>query len=229
MKSRRGLAFWHNTALISFAMIAIGITWTVMNSGFSSSELIKDVIEDAVVHSSNGLQVVGKMTGAAKVMDNEVTVTATPVTSTSNGNVNMSIDNIKVSYKIIKDGNYTITYDDIYVGFLNDKTYNSLSEAMIAAKENGLIQVNPLTDGEKPDTTVAFMYWIINQDSDGRVQNNEIASLVVVYAEKDRPSGGEYLSIQVIEKLGILLQLDRTVPNISSSILDMGGKIKGLS
>jgi flagellin FlaB len=141
----------------------------------------------------------------------------------------MSIDNIKVSYKIIKDGNYTITYDDIYVGFLNDKTYNSLSEAMIAAKENGLIQVNPLTDGEKPDTTVAFMYWIINQDSDGRVQNNEIASLVVVYAEKDRPSGGEYLSIQVIEKLGILLQLDRTVPNISSSILDMGGKIKGLS
>jgi flagellin FlaB len=229
MKGRRGLAFWHNTALISFAMIAIGITWTVMNSGFSSSELIKDVIEDAVVHSSNGLQVVGKMTGAAKVMDNEVTVTATPVTSTSNGNVNMSIDNIKVSYKIIKDGNYTITYDDIYVGFLNDKTYNSLSEAMIAAKENGLIQVNPLTDGEKPDTTVAFMYWIINQDSDGRVQNNEIASLVVVYAEKDRPSGGEYLSIQVIEKLGILLQLDRTVPNISSSILDMGGKIKGLS
>jgi len=124
MKSRRGLAFWHNTALISFAMIAIGITWTVMNSGFSSSELVKDVIEDAVVHSSNGLQVVGKMTGAAKVMDNEVTVTATPVTSTSNGNVNMSIDNIKVSYKIIKDGNYTITYDDIYVGFLNDKTYN---------------------------------------------------------------------------------------------------------
>jgi flagellin FlaB len=229
MKSRRGLAFWHNTALISFAMIAIGITWTVMNSGFSSSELVKDVIEDAVVHSSNGLQVVGKMTGAAKVMDNEVTVTATPVTSTSNGNVNMSIDNIKVSYKIIKDGNYTITYDDIYVGFLNDKTYNSLSEAMIAAKENGLIQVNPLTDGEKPDTTVAFMYWIINQDSDGRVQNNEIVSLVVVYAEKDRPSGGEYLSIQVIEKLGILLQLDRTVPNISSSILDMGGKIKGLS
>jgi flagellin FlaB len=229
MKSRRGLAFWHNTALISFAMIAIGITWTVMNSGFSSSELVKDVIEDAVVHSSNGLQVVGKMTGAAKVMDNEVTVTATPVTSTSNGNVNMSIDNIKVSYKIIKDGNYTITYDDIYVGFLNDKTYNSLSEAMIAAKENGLIQVNPLTDGEKLDTTVAFMYWIINQDSDGRVQNNEIASLVVVYAEKDRPSGGEYLSIQVIEKLGILLQLDRTVPNISSSILDMGGKIKGLS
>jgi flagellin FlaB len=229
MKGRRGLAFWHNTALISFAMIAIGITWTVMNSGFSSSELIKDVIEDAVVHSSNGLQVVGKMTGAAKVMDNEVTVTATPVTSTSNGNVNMSIDNIKVSYKIIKDGNYTITYDDIYVGFLNDKTYNSLSEAMVAAKENGLIQVNPLTDSEKPDTTVAFMYWIINQDSDGHVQNNEIASLVVVYAEKDRPSGGEYLSIQVIEKLGILLQLDRTVPNISSSILDMGGKIKGLS
>jgi flagellin FlaB len=100
---------------------------------------------------------------------------------------------------------------------------------MVAAKESGLIQANPLVDAEIPDTTTAFMYWIIDQDSDGRVQNNEIASLVIVYAAKDRPSSGEYLSIHVVEKLGILLQLDRTVPNISSSILDLGGKIKDQS
>jgi flagellin FlaB len=226
MKNRRGLAFWYNTALITFAIIAIAITWTVMNSGFSSSEMVKEVIEDAVVHSSNGLQVVGKMTGAAKAADNEVTITATPVTATTEGIVNMSTENIRVSYTIIKEGIYSITYDDIYVGMLPDESYNSLSDAMVAAKENGLIQFNPLLDSEKPDTTTAFMYWIINQDNDGRVQNNEIASLVVVYAAKDRPSTGEYLSIHVIEKLGTLLQLDRTVPNISSSILDFGGKVK---
>jgi flagellin FlaB len=112
---------------------------------------------------------------------------------------------------------------------LPDKSYNSLNDAMIAAKENELIQVNPLLDSEKPDTTTAFMYWIINQDNDGRVQNNEIASLVVVYADKDRPSTAEYLSIKVIEKLGTLLELDRTVPNISSSILDFGGTVKDKS
>ncbi|MDC8438022.1 MAG: hypothetical protein LV468_03370, partial [Candidatus Nitrosotenuis sp.] len=60
---RRGLVFWHNAALITFGLVAIGIMWTVMSAGFSSSEVMKDVIEDAVVDSSEALQVVGKMTG----------------------------------------------------------------------------------------------------------------------------------------------------------------------
>lgn len=220
------MAFWHNTALISFAVIAITLTWTVMNSGLSSSEMVKDVVEDAVKHSANGLLVVGKMTGAANVTSNKVTVTATPVAATTSGQVNMIPDNIKVTYTIIKDGSHTITHDDIYVGTMQDESFNSINDALVEAKKRGIIRVNPLVDSEKPDTTSAFMYWIINQDFDSNVQNNEIASLVVVYADKDRPSTGEYLRIQVVEERGILLTLERTIPNISSSILDLGGKVK---
>ncbi|MGQ0771344.1 MAG: hypothetical protein ACT4NT_01030 [Nitrososphaerota archaeon] len=197
-----------------------------MSSGLSSSEMVKEVLEDSVIHSSNGLQVVGKMTGAAEVTDNKVTVTATPVTATTSGQVNMAPNNVKVSYMIIKDGSHTITYDNIYVDAMPDDSFNSINEALVEAKERGLIRVNPLVDSEKPDTTSAFMYWIINQNFDSVVQNNEIASLVVVYADKDRPSTGEYLMIQVAEERGLLLTLERTVPNISSSILDLGGKVK---
>jgi flagellin FlaB len=220
------MTFWYNTALIAFAAIAVGMTWTIMNSGFSSSEVMKDVVEDAAAHSANSLQIVGKMTGTANVQDNEVTVTATPVTATTNGNVNLSPEKTRVTYKIIKEGSHTITYDNIYVGMLSEGSYNSLSDALDAAKTAGLIEINPLEDDEKPQTTSAFVYWIIDQNSDGAVQNNEIASLVVVYADKDRPSTGEYLAIQVLEKRGALLYIERNVPNISSSILDFGGKVK---
>ncbi len=226
-KKHRGLNFWYNTALITFAGIAIALTWTVMNSGLTTSEVVKATVEKSVKQSANNLQVIGKIAGIAEVTNNKVTATATPVTATTDGVVDMSTEEVMVSYTLIKDGSYKITYDNIYAGYIADESFNSLSQALVAAKERGLISVNPQVDQQKPDTTTAFLYWVINQNFDRAVQNNEIASLVVVYADKDRPSTGEYLQIQVLEHDGVILNIERTVPDISTSILDMGGKVKG--
>jgi flagellin FlaB len=196
-----------------------------MSSGFSTSEAVKDTVEHAV-ESADTLHIIGKMAGTAEVSNNKVTATSTPVGATTSGFVNMSAADVRVTYQLIKDGSYTITYDDIYAGSLLGESHNSLNSALVSAKEKGLIAINPQVDQQKPDTTTAFLYWIINQDLDHNVQSNEIASLVLVYADKDRPSTGEYLRIQVVENDGIILDIERTVPDISSSILDFGGKVK---
>lgn len=220
------MVFWHNAALITFASIAIGMTWTVMNTGFSSTEVMKDAIEKAIVDSANALQVVGKMTGAAKVELGQVTLTATPVTITTNGMLDVDPENIKLAYSIVKEGNYTITQEDIYSGALYGRTYNSVSSATAAAKEAGLITVNPLVDSEKPTETTAFWYWIIDLDGDEFLQKGEIANLVIVYADRDRPETGEHLEILMEERQGALLDIERDVPHVSTSILDFGGKVK---
>lgn len=220
------MAFWHNAALASFALIAISLTWTIMNTGFSSSEAVKDTLEKSVTKSSTALKVIGKMVGTAQVVENKITSTATPLTITADSAVNLNSESLKVTYKIIKDSSHIITYDNIYSGALVGKSYNSVNEAMNAAKENGLIKINPLTDAEKPDTTSAFFYWIINQDSDEYLQNNEIANLVLVYSDNDRPTTSEYMKVQIFDIQGVILELERTIPNISSSILDLGGKVK---
>lgn len=222
----KGIAFWHNAALTSFALIAISLTWTIMNTGFSSSEAVKDVLEKSITKSSIALKVIGKMIGTAQVIDNKVTTTATPLAVTSSSAVNLNSESLKVTYKIIKDASHIITYDNIYSGALVGESYNSVNDAMKAAKEKGLIKINPITDNEKPDTTSAFFYWIINQDSDEYLQNNEIVNLVVIYSDDDRPTTGEYVKVQIFDKQGVILELERTIPNISSSILDLGGKIK---
>lgn len=221
------MVFWHHAALATFALITISLTWTIMSAGFSSSEAVKDVLEKSVTKSSIALKVIGKMVGTAQVVENKVTTTATPLAVTTETAVNLDPESIKVTYKILKDSSHVITYDNIYSGALVGKSYNSASEAMAAAKEKGLIKINPLTDTEKPDTTSAFFYWVINQDSDYSLQNNEIANLVVIYSDKDRPTTGEYMKIEVFDKQGVILELERTIPNISSSILDLGGKVKG--
>lgn len=197
-----------------------------MSAGFSSSEAVKDILEKSVTKSSIALKVIGKMVGTAQVSDSKVTATSTPLSVTSSSDVNLNPNAINVTYKIIKDASHMITYDDIYAGALIGKSYNSLNEAMSDAKKNGLIMINPLADGKKPDTTTAFFYWTINQNSDEYLQNNEIANLVIVYSDNDRPTTGEYMKVQVFDSQGVILELERTVPNVSSSILDLGGKIK---
>lgn len=220
------MAFWHHTALATFALITIALTWTIMSAGFSSSEAVKDVLEKSVTKSSIAIKVIGKMVGTAQVAENKIMTTATPVTVTSDSDVNLTPEHVHVTYKIIKDSSHVITYDNIYSGALIGEEYNSVNDAMKAAKEKGLIKVNPLTDSEKPDTTTAFFYWVINQNSDIYLQNNEIANLVVVYSDNDRPSTSEYIKVQVFDREGVILELERTIPNISSSILDLGGKVK---
>jgi flagellin FlaB len=195
-----------------------------MNTGFSTSDVIKETLEESIKQTVNTLQVVGKMAGTADVANNEVTVTATPVTSNNQGIVNMSQDVVRVTYMLIKDGSHKITYENIYAGILPGE-YNSLSDALVAAKENGIITVNPKTDAQKPETTTAFLYWIINQNYNQSIENNEIASLVLVYSDKDRPATGEYIQIQVVEIDEVILNIERVVPNISTEILDLGGKV----
>ncbi len=79
---------------------------------------------------------------------------------------------------------------------------------------------------EKPDTTSAFLYWVIQQNDDVFLESNEIANLVVVYSDKDRPISSEFIKLQVEESEGMLLDIQRTIPTISGSVVDLGGKIK---
>jgi flagellin FlaB len=221
----RGMTFWYNTALVTFAVVAMSITWTVMSTGFASSDKVKEVVEEAVLDSSNNLQVIGKITGAADVADSTIKITSTPLTATTTGLIDLRPQNVKVIYKIVKDGSYEISYDNIYSGML-EGDFSSLKSALEAAKEKGLIKINPNVDAEKPDTTTAFLYFVINQDNNVLLGNDEIANLVVIYADKDRPTTGEFIRLQVEEREGLLLDIQRTIPNISSSIVDLGGKVK---
>ena len=222
--NHRGMTFWYNTALITFGVVALGITWSVMSSGFTSSDVMKEVVEEAVQDSANNLQVIGKITASADVSDAKIKATSTPITATTTGLVDLRTQNVKVIYKIVKLGSYEISYDNIYTGMMKGSA-SSLSDALAKAKEQGLISANPNLD-EKPDTTSAFVYWVIDQNNDIFLENNEIANLVVVYSDKDRPTSGEFIKLQVEESEGMLLDIQRTIPTVSGTVVDLGGKIK---
>lgn len=217
---------WHTVALVSFLIIAISLAATVMSSGFTSSDVTKDVLENEVRKTSEGLQIIGKISGFANVSDDKIYATATPITIASGGSFNVKPENFKLSYKLIKTDSYTITQDNIYVGTIKDGSFNSIKDAAIQAKKLGLIQVNPYLDSEKPDSTNAFIYWIINLNSNDRIETGELAVLAIIYGENDKPSTDEYLLIQGKTDDGEVLKIERMIPHISNEVVDMGGKLK---
>lgn len=226
MTSHRATGFWYNIALVSFMAIAITLAATIMASGFSSSDATKEVLEEALDESRHGLQIVGKISARADVTNDKILVTGTPITAASGGSVDVKQDYFKINYKLIKINSYTITYDDINAGALNEGSYNSMQTAVEDAKASGLIDVNPYVDEQKPDRTSAFIYWLVNFDNDGKIDVGELAILAIVYAEQDRPSTGEYLLVEGLVPEGSILHMERKISHISDIVVDLGGKIK---
>lgn len=216
----------YNTGLAAFFTIAVILVILLVNIGLSVSNTQKEVVDDALDEIDERLVIAGKISAFADVSSLKIMATATPVRTASDGAVNVDPQIMDVSYKLVKVENYMINYDDIYVGSIRDKTYDSLMGAVEDAKNMGMIDNNPYVDAQKPTSTTAFVYWIINQNFDNYIDNNELAVLAIVYADKDRPSSGEQLFIQANVPEGYVLEIDQHVPNISSEILNFGGIIR---
>ena len=224
-KQHRAVFPMYNTGIAVFFTIAVIMVILLVNIGLSVTNTQKEVVDKALDEIDERLAIAGKISAVADVSSHKIMATATPVKTVSDGAVNVDPQIMDVSYKLVKAENYIINYDNIYVGSMRDKTYNSLRDAVEDAKNKGLIDNNPYVDEQKPTSTTAFVYWIINQNFDNYIDNNELAVLAIVYADRDRPSSGEQLFIQANVPEGYVLRIEQDVPNISSEIINFGGII----
>jgi flagellin FlaB len=223
----RGLVSAYTVGMVLFFSIALVLVVIYSNIGFQVNITQKKVVEKAVEQVDDHLIVAGKISAAADVSLNDLIATATPVKTVSDGPVHVDPKRMTVSYELVQLENYTINYENIYGGSIPDLSYNSLRDAVADAKNRGIINVNPFVDEQKPDTTTAFVYWIVNQNFDNFVDNDELAVFAIVYADRDRPSSGEQLFIQANVPEGYVLRIEQDVPNISDDVLNFGGIIGG--
>lgn len=225
--NHRGLVSAYTVGMVLFFSIALVLVVIYSNIGFQVNITQKKVVEKAVEQVDDHLVVAGKISGAADVSSNDLIATATPVKTVSDGPIHVDSKRMTVSYELVQLENYTINYENIYGGSIPDMSYNSLRDAVADAKNLGIINVNPFVDEQKPDTTTAFVYWIVNQNFDNFVDNDELAVFAIVYADRDRPSSGEQLFIQANVPEGYVLRIEQDVPNISGDVLNFGGVVGG--
>ena len=225
-KNRKGLFTTYNAGLVTFFTIGVVLAIIIINVGFMVMDAQKKVVGEAMDDVDQYLNVAGQISNSADASASKLIITAIPVKTASGGSVNISNEILDINFSLIKLENLIINYEDIYSGNLNDSNFNSLFDAVAAAKQQGLIETNPYLDEQQPTSTKLFLYWIINQNFDQKIDDGELAVLAIVYGKDERPTSGEMLQIQLNNTENNILDFKREIPKISSSVMNFGGKIK---
>ena len=209
--------------LIAFVIVAAALAFVVLNMGFSTTQKAKTAIIAAVEEAGSSLEVAGKITAVGNPLQNVLNATVIPIKIVSGG-ASSNLDGNFTSIKIITDN---IEYDNIFAnGTLHLGTYVNASEAWdaaAAAPYNWITPAqHPYKGTENVRQTVAIIYWTVNQNNNPILESGEHAVLTVAFARDDRPASLEHVAWEISTPKGAPLTVDRTIPNITNDIVDLG-------
>ena len=213
--------------LIAFVIVASALSFVVLNMGFSTTQKSKASVENGLAQASGSLQISGVSEGSASTASSKLNVTAFPIaTAQIDGATNVDPKFTVVRYF----SNAGVQYDNIYACALNMTTpQTSLSGAVTNAVANpacsaGGITMNPFTGGQ-PTTTKAFVYWTVQINANRIIEGGEQAMVAIIYkqtAPEDRPGVGDIIKTELVPPSGSVLTIQRSIPAISSSVVDLG-------
>ncbi|EGG42606.1 Archaeal flagellin [Candidatus Nitrosarchaeum limnium SFB1] len=212
--------------MIAFVIVAAALAFVVLNMGFSTSQKAKTTILSGLAESSSSLEVSGKVTGVGCTTSGTcsttpaLNATAYPIKITSGGDsVELSAATTTVSYV-----SNSVQYTDIYAGPLTTAEYRSLSDAFdgaASASLTGFTGRQPIT-GAVASQTSAFIYWPVRSNTNAILDQGEHAVLAIGFALADRPSSLDKIRAEIIVSTGASLTVERQVPNITTSVVDLG-------
>ena len=204
--------------MIAFVIVAAALAFVVLNMGFSTTQKAKTSIISSLGEASSTMQVAGKVIASGNVPAAAINATAIPIKIASGGDV----VNLGATTMAVKYVSNSINYDDIYVGPLSGE-YKSLSSAMAAAKTAFAdIDNDSFVDGALSSNTRAFIYFAQEVNSNAILEQGETAVLAIAYKSADRPVVLDKIKAEIIVPTGAALTVERQIPPITTSVLDLG-------
>jgi len=210
--------------LIAFVIVAAALAFVVLNMGFSTTQKAKTAIIAAIEEAGSSMEVAGKMTAAGNVTTQELLTVNIPIKIVSGG-ATSNLSNNATSIRFIS-GN--VEYDNIFFCAPLTGEYITPTAAWDAAFAqrvslgcNTQVTQNPITDGPLANTT-AIIYWSLNLNNNTIMDIAEHAVLSVGFSAADRPTQLIHMSFEILTPTGAPLTVDRTVPSITSKVVDLG-------
>ncbi len=201
--------------LIAFVIVAAALAFVVLNMGFATSQKAKTTIVATLGEAGSSLEVSGKVFAWADQSVPDIEIIGVPIKIASGGE-SVNLDPQFTAVKFISN---TVTYDDIYNGTVAG-IIDSLANGMVAGTP-GLCSSNPIS-GADPNPTCSFIYWTVNINNNSILDQGEHAVLVVAFNTGDNPTPLDKVKIELIPPSGATMTVERQIPNISSSYVDLG-------
>jgi flagellin FlaB len=229
-KSHRGVIGVESAiVMIAFVIVAAALAFVVLNMGFSTTQKAKTTIVSSLGEASSSLQISGKVKGIGCTSSTKgcstpyLNATIIPLKIASGGDsVNLQLSTASVKY--ISNSK---SFDNIYQGPLAaSSTYNNATAAFTAAATASVTGftsgvTNPVTK-VLPSQTVAIVYWAVTGNTNAILDDGEHAVLAIAYGNNDRPAALDKIRVEVITPTGAALTVERNVPIITNTIVDLG-------
>ena len=213
--------------MIAFVIVAAALAFVVLNMGFTTSQKAKTTIIAGLAEAGSSLQVAGKVIGVGCTSTGTcsttpvLNATAYPLKITSGGN---AID-LSTATTAIKYLSNSVEYDDIYAGPISGAEYRSLALATTQAStstDTDFSAWDGVGSGGTPSATKAFIYWAVQKNTNSILDEGEHAVLAVGYVLAERPASLDKIRVEIIPATGSSLTIERQVPTISNSVIDLG-------
>ncbi|CAD6520510.1 Archaeal flagellin [metagenome] len=203
--------------MIAFVIVAAALAFVVLNMGFSTTQKTKQAIVSSTDEASSALEIAGKVIGSGHITAGKLNATAIPIKIVSGGaSINLNPQNAAIRYL-----SNNVEHGNIYSGALSNGVYDTLSDAMNAAVTAGYISGNPVTSSG-PNATSAIFYFNVNRNNNFILDQGEHGMMAIAFLSSERPQSLDIIRAEVILPTGAPLTIERTVPNISSIVVDLG-------
>jgi flagellin FlaB len=221
-KSHRGVIGVESAiVMIAFVIVAAALAFVVLNMGFSTTQKAKTTIVSSLGEASSSLEVAGKVVGIGDTTLSNLRVVSIPLKVASGGD-SVNLQNTTASIKYMSNSK---EYDNIYSSALTSTTYANVTLAFAAANSNlaHFDNGNPVTSASAaPDNTKAIIYWSVRTNTNAILDQGEHANVAIAYRIEDKPSALDKIRVEVIVPTGAALTVERQVPSISTSVVNLG-------
>ena len=224
-KTRRGVIGIESAiVMIAFVIVAAALAFVVLNMGFSTTQKAKTAISSSVTESSSALEISGKVTGFGYIPGAELNATVIPLKVAGGGDA-VSLD---PSLTDVKYYSNTVRYDNIFgtgCALGSSGAIVNATHAASLAKTATCIDHSALPsegDNTLPSNTKAILYWDVNKNSNNILDVGEHANLLIMYKGVDRPQQLDNIKAEIIVPTGSALTVERQVPAITTTNVDLG-------
>ncbi len=212
--------------LIAFVIVAAALAFVVLNMGFATTQKAKTSITTALNEAGSSLAISGKVIADSIDSANNVTTIMIPIKLTSGGDaVDLNTTRATISY-LAAD----VEYNNIYTNActLNGNgTFSTPADAWEDAVLSGCITgpaatTNSINGTGGPVLTTAIIYWAVGDQNTILEQGEHAVISIGFNAATDAPASLDKIKIELTVTGGATLTVERDIPNISSSVIDLG-------
>jgi flagellin FlaB len=207
--------------MIAFVIVAAALAFVVLNMGFSTTQKAKTTIVSSLSEASSALEVSGKVIAIGDTTLSNIRVVSIPIKVASGGD-SINLQNTTASIKYMSNSR---EYDNVYSAALTAATYSNVTTAFAAATStlSHFSNGNPVTAAANaPTNTKAIIYWSVRSNTNAILDQGEHAIVSIAYAYNDKPIALDKIRVEVVVPSGSALTVERQVPSITTSVVDLG-------